>query len=325
MIKTIAAIFIFISSVSQAQICELLFVQDRLSETELNQAILELHGLRLEIFTSNKDNAQLALDLFNVKLQELSQSLPTDKIEAILTNMAREEKINLNFTVLPVNNRSQEIVLKSNLEIFLKTHRFKGKQAKNKKGEYPIHMAIKQGRSDIVEALIIEGVNLEKPSTKGITPLMQAAMEGNEKILELLLAQGVDLNRTDKDGNTALVWSLRHEHSETAEILMRRGADIEIEGLFKQNALMYASENNLFKIIELLLEQDTNVNKKNEYGWTALMIASETDCPESVRVLLGAGADFTLKNINSDSALSVAKKQNHKAVIKLLELAGAKK
>jgi ankyrin repeat protein len=56
--------------------------------------------------------------------------------------------------------------------------------------------------------------------------LFDAARLGNAKIIEALLLEGIDVNVKDKDGWTALMWAAYKCHYDVVDLLLKNGADI---------------------------------------------------------------------------------------------------
>ncbi len=76
--------------------------------------------------------------------------------------------------------------------------------------------------------------------------------------------------------------------------------------------------------VRKLLYQGADPNGEETPGYTALMHAVEHGDAESLKALLDKGADVTRKDTTGRTALMYAKAYRHKAIIQLLEQAGAK-
>lgn len=90
-------------------------------------------------------------------------------------------------------------------------------------GENAFIQAASAGRTDIVEALLARGVNVNFRSQAGVTALMRV---GNESTLNALLAAGADVNIRDKVGFTALTWAAVVGDAELIKRLIKAGADV---------------------------------------------------------------------------------------------------
>ena len=67
-------------------------------------------------------------------------------------------------------------------------------------------LAIDQGDSAQVQALINEGADVTLPSNETRIALTVAAEKGHTETVEILLDGGVQINSADSDGKTALIW-----------------------------------------------------------------------------------------------------------------------
>ena len=63
-----------------------------------------------------------------------------------------------------------------------------------------LHIASKNGHTDVVELLVKAGGNIEAETNLGDTPLIQASLGGHMSTIELLLSKGADVNHSQQDG-----------------------------------------------------------------------------------------------------------------------------
>ena len=101
-------------------------------------------------------------------------------------------------------------------------------------GWTPLHAAAanSQWAAKVAELLISKGADIYARTTEGITTLHEAARGGNKKILDLLIEKGVDVNATDKHGKTPLHWAVEfgeYNQEETVELLIAAGAKVWVE------------------------------------------------------------------------------------------------
>ncbi len=167
----------------------------------------------------------------------------------------------------------------------------------------PAHIAVSQGRKDIVKLLLARGAKLQMENHSW-TLLHQAVKSNRTNMVVFLIAQGADINA--KDG-------------------------------FRLIPLHLAAQMGLKKIVELLLrKENTDINAIDSYwGGTALHIAASNGHKEIVELLLDKGADSNAKDNGRDnntegvnivagfSALQQAARYGHKEVVELLLDRGA--
>jgi serine/threonine-protein phosphatase 6 regulatory ankyrin repeat subunit B len=83
-------------------------------------------------------------------------------------------------------------------------------------------LAAGKGRTDVVEALLAGGADVNVRNGFGDTPLHNAAKNGNTKVFELLLSKGVDANPKNKLGQTPLDLAVSGGHAEIVKLLEKR-------------------------------------------------------------------------------------------------------
>ena len=71
-------------------------------------------------------------------------------------------------------------------------------------GMTPLHMSARRGTTQIAEALLDAGAEIEARDKNGKTPLRRAVNCGQERMVCLLLSRGADPRSTDKNGRTPL-------------------------------------------------------------------------------------------------------------------------
>ena len=79
-----------------------------------------------------------------------------------------------------------------------------------------------------MEALLTAGANKDAPDKNGATPLHLAAKKGQKEIVEALLTVGADVNAKDNLNHTPLHFAHKRGHKEIAEALLTAGANAEI-------------------------------------------------------------------------------------------------
>ncbi|XP_014231263.2 ankyrin-1-like [Trichogramma pretiosum] len=184
--------------------------------------------------------------------------------------------------------------------------------ARDKKGNTPLHMALGRNFRVKAEFLLRRGANPNLANAEGLTPLHVVserviyydAMELIFKISDEL-NQRVEVNARDKKGNTPLHLALQSSSSkELAELLLRRGANLNLaneEGLTALHlickSLRYYDLTKM--ILELIDEKhrSAQVNSRDQMGNTPLHFASGAfGDNEVIELLLRHGADPNAAN-----------------------------
>lgn len=140
-----------------------------------------------------------------------------------------------------------------------------GINKRDKKGNTPLMLAIRNEDRPLVKSLLDNGADTEIPNAERETPLMVAVNIGNKDIISYLLDARADINARDKEGHTAL---------------------------------MFASANpNLMNIVDILVKNGADVNARDKEGMTALMYACLLLNSDAVSYLVKYGkADLSIKD-----------------------------
>lgn len=149
-------------------------------------------------------------------------------------------------------------------------------------------------RGDIVQlqSLLKKGVDVNAKGTNGETALWMAAGAGHTEIVEALLERGADVNVKDKAyGATALYMAAQEGHTNAVKVLLESKANVnikrEINGV---TALMMAVQKGHTEIVKLLLAAGADVNAKANDGRAPLSIAKMMRHTEIIKLLKEYGA-----------------------------------
>jgi ankyrin repeat protein len=107
-------------------------------------------------------------------------------------------------------------------------------------GENAFFQAAADGRTDVVEAMITLGTDVNLANEAGkMTALMRAT---EESTVDSLIAAGADLNLKDKTGHTALIWAVLFRRSGIVKKLIAAGADVNLRNNDGKSALDLVSD-----------------------------------------------------------------------------------
>lgn len=184
----------------------------------------------------------------------------------------------------------------------------------------PILGAIGHGNVDVVEYLLITGVNLDV-TLDGFwdyDPLELAAHEGHAEVVKLLLRHGVDPNKS-----SALALATSMGKLEATRVLLEAGASIERVCTRNQmDALFNAVDRGEATVVGLLIEYGANLESRDSDGMTPLAYAAYFRRPEAAEVLLNHGANIDALS-QGLTALSFAIDEGKVPMVKLLLENGA--
>lgn len=84
-----------------------------------------------------------------------------------------------------------------------------------------LHLAVEQGKTDLVRVLLKAGAPVDLSNSWGYTPLMIAVIANYPLIVQELLAHGADVNKQKGDGQTALMLATVGKNLPVIKVLLR--------------------------------------------------------------------------------------------------------
>lgn len=170
-----------------------------------------------------------------------------------------------------------------------------------------------EGKKDVVEFLIANGLNVSLKNENGNTPLHIAALNGQVDVVKFLVGKEANINEPNKLGITPLYQAVKNGYSIIAELLIINGAQLNTQNAKGSTLLHIATFNDNEEMVKLLISKGVNVNKKNKNDKTPLHTAKEFGYTEIAELLKKNGAkDIPIKkseikkfpfSISSDSLL----------------------
>ncbi|XP_064595070.1 protein TANC2-like isoform X3 [Liolophura sinensis] len=134
----------------------------------------------------------------------------------------------------------------------------------------PLMCAVKAGKWEIADLLLMTGASIEQTDKHGRTPLMIAASEGHIGVLEMLLSKGASLTVTDKEGLTALCWGCLKGHLHVVQSLLERGSDLHHTDKSGRQPLDLAAFFGDPQVVQYLLEKGANLEHVDYNGMRPL-------------------------------------------------------
>lgn len=186
-----------------------------------------------------------------------------------------------------------------------------------------LHWAAYMDRPDVIKLLIENGADVNiRDGINNVTPLFWAVRKGRLDAAKLLIDKGADVKIKMKEGQTLL-----HTPGtlETARLLIDNGADVNAKddnGISPLHSI--ATKENLNAVQRVIVDKNgwrTYSTFKTEFE--KQRDAAEKVTAEIAELLITKGADVNAK-AKGNTPLSLAKAAKNKALIELLEKAGAK-
>ncbi|XP_069813575.1 transient receptor potential cation channel subfamily A member 1 isoform X2 [Dendropsophus ebraccatus] len=134
----------------------------------------------------------------------------------------------------------------------------------------PLHVAVQNGRLEIVKACISYGAKIDLKQIDNATPLHFAATQGATEIVKFMIASYTGENNIldlpDGNNETPLHKSCLFDHVELADYLLSMGANIDSVDNESRTPLLMATSCSSWKIVNLLLEKGADVKLTDNYG-----------------------------------------------------------
>lgn len=153
----------------------------------------------------------------NTPLHLAAQKMPPMHVRILIVGNLRQKNNYLKQNPSLYNDANEQKIRDKSRKEFL--------NAKNKKGETPLHKAIEADAHEVACALIVwwwADVNAKHPS--GWTPLHYATWKNSHAVAKLLIKKCKDINARDEMGETPLGVATRHKSTEVSALLRQHGA-----------------------------------------------------------------------------------------------------
>ena len=198
----------------------------------------------------------------------------------------------------------------------------------------PLSKAAYNGCLEVVQILIAEGAEVNKPDNFGSTPLYRAVECGHLEVVLKLISFGADLRTCNYQesgplicfaaikGNLTIVQALIESIPEGAA----RVSYVNMADRWGNSALKFAASRGHYPVVQLLIRLGANLSQAdNRDGQTALHWAAQNGHINIVKALLsaipeGQGKIDYLKRADfcGETALHVAAFKGHSEVVKVL-------
>jgi len=180
--------------------------------------------------------------------------------------------------------------------------------------------------SERVFDIINTGIGINTRFAGKETALLLAVKQGRKDIVMALLKKGARVNVSNKSGETPLLYAIVTGEPETAHALLDMGADAKVAIPGKFNALAYTANikdgNQGAELAQRLIDMGAEVNFLSEKNKTPLIFAAYVGSTKVVEVLIANGANVTY-TYDEDSALRWAVFSGHRETAKVLLNNGA--
>lgn len=163
--------------------------------------------------------------------------------------------------------------------------------------------SVADDNSTWLKDMIRDGADPNTVTRDGNSLLILAVRDGKKNVVYALLESKVRVDFRNANGETALMIAAIQGRTEIASKLVFAGAQIDFKGW---NPLLYAATGGSDQVARMLLDLGANVNAASENGTTPLMMAVRGGHKTTVKLLLARGANPNLKNERGETALAWA-------------------
>lgn len=135
----------------------------------------------------------------------------------------------------------------------------------------PLHEAVDDGHTEIVQVLIDAGADLNNQRFDGRTPLHMAVSRGSIDIVKALLAAGAYIDPVDYDYITPLHIAVSLGHTEIVELLLREGASLHARQRHDVTPLHVAASSGWLDVAEILVRHADFNYHFSAYFWPSYL------------------------------------------------------
>ncbi|MCL2214982.1 MAG: ankyrin repeat domain-containing protein [Treponema sp.] len=187
-------------------------------------------------------------------------------------------------------------------------------------GLAPIHFAVIDDYTGLIEYLLDKNIDLDVKSASGATALHEAVRKGNVSVVSMLLAKGADVNSRDARGNTPLHTGVPSEvHKEIVTMLIGKGADPNLRDEYGETPLHIAIIlNRSLDVIQALLNGGSDVYIRNIEGKTPLYLAVQERRNSLIPVLITSGSEIFSADNSGLTPFDIAIKSDNNTFFQLI-------
>lgn len=193
-----------------------------------------------------------------------------------------------------------------------------------------LHAAAHSGDLATIERLVKAKADLNARDPYGRTPLHVATHARKAEAVRMLMRAGANHAMLEHDRYDAVTIAAVADDEPTLRVLLAEGASAKlITSRYDGTALIAAAHLGHAGVVKQLVEAGAPLDHVNNLHWTALIesVVLGNGGPrhtETLRLLVQAGANLQLADRNGNTPLRLAKGRGYRAMVEILEKAGAK-
>lgn len=176
--------------------------------------------------------------------------------------------------------------------------------ARNKVGDTPLHLAVRQNEREMGVLLISRGADIFAPNAEGHSPLFLAA-HAVPPPWDWILNQ-TTLEARDGLGNSLLHYAAQWKLAAAIPVIVSRGASTEAKNATGETAIFFAVRADSPPTIAALVTAGASLGARDSLGNSALHTAVRWNALSSAEALLKAGSEIQARNLAGKSPLHEA-------------------
>lgn len=145
-----------------------------------------------------------------------------------------------------------------------------------------------RGRVDVNQSATIISLTTKK-KVHCATALWAASTGGHFEIVEYLIAQGANVNKPTLTQSTPLRGASFHGHIKVMEYLLTRGADINTPNCIGQSPLCIAAMRGQLNAVKFLVTKGADMHQKTINGYSVVHLAATKGRVDIVKFLISSG------------------------------------
>ncbi|XP_054762960.2 transient receptor potential cation channel subfamily A member 1-like [Lytechinus pictus] len=191
---------------------------------------------------------------------------------------------------------------------------------RKKNGMTPIHIAAMNGATTTVMQLIENGADIDMKDNEGMTPLHRATVYNRVETMAVLIHEGALVDDIDNNSFTPLLCAAWKGHTPAGELLLTRGAQVFVFDVHNKSPLHWAAEMDHPSFLEFILKHGGYglLNLTDHYDQTPLHYAAEAGNVDMIKLLLKYEAQGEVRDVLGKSPVHIAAQAGYVACVEEL-------